>query len=50
MTAVAGSTTWKFSVSGDYYVERADAFAPRWLIGFGASPVVESVFARLFER
>jgi len=32
----------------NYYVDRPDAIAPEWMIGFNVSPVVKNVFAEWF--
>jgi len=47
-TVVIGKTPWKFALEVNYYVERNDAFAPEWMVGFNATPVVENIFARWF--
>lgn len=44
-----GSTTWKFSVEVNYFVEQSDAFGPEWMIGINLSPIVENFLAALFE-
>lgn len=48
-TTKIGSTTWKFSVSVDYYVEGPDAFGPKWMISFSAAPVVENCLEKIFK-
>ena len=40
---------WNFSVDLNYYVERPDAIAPEWMVGFNVAPVVKNVFASMFE-
>ena len=39
---------WKLSVELNYYVERADAFGPEWMIGLNIAPVVKNGLASLF--
>lgn len=45
-TYIINGRPWEFSVDFNYYVERADAIAPEWMVGFNVAPVVENVFAR----
>jgi hypothetical protein len=33
----------------NYFPERANAFGPKWFIGFNVAPVVENVLASLFK-
>ena len=48
-TFIINGRPWDFSIDLNYYVERPDAIAPEWMVGFNISPVVENVFARLFD-
>ena len=48
-TSTIGSSTWKFTIEINYYVEQSDAFGPEWMIGINISPVVENFLAGLFE-
>ena len=40
---------WKLSAEVNYFVDQADAFGPEWLFGINVAPVVENVFAKLFQ-
>jgi hypothetical protein len=48
-TFIINGRPWDFSVDINYYVERPDAIAPEWMVGFNVAPVVENVFAKWFE-
>jgi len=48
-TVIWSGRPWKLSAEINYYVERADAFGPEWMIGFNVAPVVENVLASLFK-
>ena len=48
-TILIGRRPWKLGFEVNYYVERADAFGPQWMIGFNVTPVVENMLARFFE-
>ena len=45
-TYIINGRPWKLSLDLNYYVERPDAIAPEWMVGFNIAPVVENVFAR----
>jgi hypothetical protein len=47
-TVVWNGRPWKLSVEVNYYVEKADAFGPEWLLSFNIAPVVENGLAGLF--
>ena len=47
-TVVLGGRPWKFSVELNYYVERPDAFGPKWMLGFNVAPVVKNGLASWF--
>ena len=49
-TFIINGRPWDFSVEVNYYVERPDAIAPEWMVGFNVAPVVENVFASWFEN
>ncbi len=38
-------TAWKLSLEVNYYVEKADAFGPDWMVGFNVTPVLENYLA-----
>jgi len=40
---------WKLSMEINYYIERADAFAPQWMIGFNLTPVVNNGLVDWFK-
>ena len=48
-TVTINGRPWDFSVDLEYYVERPDAIAPEWMVGFNVAPVVENVFAKWFK-
>jgi hypothetical protein len=48
-TLILGGRPWKFSLDLNYYVERPDAIAPEWMVGFNVAPVVENIFAKWFK-
>jgi len=37
-----GRAPVKLAVEFNYYVERPDAFAPKWMIGMNITPVVQN--------
>lgn len=45
-TFIINGRPWKLSLDLNYYVERPDAIAPEWMVGFNLAPVVENIFAR----
>ncbi len=45
-TFIINGRPWKLSLDLNYYVERPDAIAPEWMVGFNIAPVVENVFAK----
>jgi len=47
-TVVLGGRPWKFSVELNYYVERPDAFGPKWMVGLNVAPVVKNGLAAWF--
>ena len=49
-TFIINGRPWDFSVDLNYYVERPDAIAPEWMVGFNVAPVMENVFAKWFEN
>jgi hypothetical protein len=48
-TFIIGERPWDFSLELNYYVERPDEIAPKWIVSFNIAPVVENVFAKWFE-
>ena len=38
-------TAWKLSLEVNYYVEKADAFGPDWMVGFNITPVLKNYLA-----
>jgi len=49
-TFIINGRPWDFSVDLNYYVERPDAIAPEWMVGFNVAPVVENIFASWFKN
>jgi len=47
-TVVLGDRPWKLSLEVNYYVEKADAFGPEWMVSFSIAPVVKNGLARWF--
>jgi hypothetical protein len=47
-TFIISERPWAFSLEMNYYVERPDAIAPEWMLGFNVAPVVTNVFAGWF--
>jgi hypothetical protein len=45
-TFIINGRPWKISLDLNYFVERPDAIAPEWMVGFNIAPVVKNVFAR----
>jgi len=39
---------WKLSAEVNYYVEKADAFGPEWMISLNIAPVVKNGMAKWF--
>ena len=47
-TVTINGRPWDFSVDLNYYVERPDLIAPKWMVSFNVSPVVKNIFADWF--
>jgi hypothetical protein len=47
-TVTLNGRPWDFSVDINYYVERPDLIAPKWMVSFNVSPVVKNIFADWF--
>lgn len=47
-TIIAKGRPWKLSAELNYYVERADAFGPEWMLSFNIAPVVKNGMASWF--
>lgn len=45
-TVILGKMPVKLAFEANYYVERPDAFGPKWMFGFNITPVVPNVFAK----
>ncbi|QFU77400.1 hypothetical protein EY643_17965 [Halioglobus maricola] len=48
-TVVWNGRPWKLSVEANYFIDQADAFGPDWMFGINIAPVVENVFASMFQ-
>lgn len=46
-TIMIGSRPWKLGGEINYYIERDDDFAPKWMFGLSITPVVRNVLADL---
>lgn len=44
-TVVLGKTPWRFGLEVNYYTERSDAFAPKWMLALNITPVVKNFIA-----
>ena len=47
-TVVMKGRPWKLSAELNYYVEKADAFGPEWMLSFNVAPVVKNGMASWF--
>ena len=47
-TVTINGRPWYFSVDLNYYVERPDLIAPKWMVSFNVSPVIKNIFADWF--
>lgn len=47
-TVQIGKRIRKLSVELNYYIERPDVFAPKWMIGVNVAPVVKNMIAEWF--
>jgi hypothetical protein len=45
-TTRIGSTTWKFQLQAQYFVEQPDAFGSDWLYKLTVTPVIRNPFLR----
>jgi len=48
-TVLLSGKPWQFELEVNYYVEQADAFGPKWMIGFNATPLVNNFIASLIQ-
>jgi hypothetical protein len=48
-TVIWKGRPWKLGAEINYYVDQPDAFGPQWMFGINIAPVVENVFARMFQ-
>ena len=48
-TVTMNGRPWDFSVDINYYVDRPDLIAPKWMVSFNVSPVVKNIFADWFK-
>lgn len=48
-TVIWKGRPWKLGAEINYFVDQPDAFGPRWMFGINIAPVVENVFARMFQ-
>jgi len=48
-TVKMGDTPVKFELQVNYYVERPDAFAPKWMLSFNVTPVVHNFLVDLLK-
>ena len=48
-TVIWKGRPWKLGAEINYFIDQPDAFGPRWMFGINIAPVVENVFARMFQ-
>jgi hypothetical protein len=48
-TVIWRGRPWKLGAEINYFVDQPDAFGPEWMFGINIAPVVENVFAGLFN-
>jgi hypothetical protein len=49
-TVIWKGRPWKLGAEINYFVDQPDAFGPQWMFGINIAPVVENVFARMFQK
>jgi hypothetical protein len=47
-TVILNGRSWKLQGEVNYYVEKADAFGPQWMLSFNITPGVKNVLAEWF--
>ena len=47
-TVVLSGRPWKLSLEVNYFVEKAEAFGPKWMVGLNVAPVVNNGLAGWF--
>lgn len=48
-TVIWNGRPWKLGAEINYFVDQPDAFGPEWMFGINIAPVVENVFASMFQ-
>ena len=48
-TTIIGGRPWKFGAELNYFIKQPDQFGPEWLVTFNIAPVVENIFATMFD-
>ena len=48
-TVILNGRPFKLGIEFNYYVEQPGSFGPKLMVGINVGPVVENVFARLFQ-
>jgi len=48
-TVIWNGRPWKLGAEINYFVDQPGAFGPQWMFGINIAPVVENVFARMFQ-
>jgi hypothetical protein len=48
-SVIMGGRPWKLAVEINYYVEKADAIGPEWMIGLNVTPVVKNSLVGLLD-
>jgi hypothetical protein len=48
-TVIWNGRPWKLGAEINYFVDQPDVFGPQWMFGINIAPVVENVFARMFQ-
>ena len=49
-TVIWKGRPWKLGAEINYFVDQPDAFGPEWMFGINIAPVVENVFAKMFQN
>ena len=48
-TVIWNETAWKLSAEINYYVDKPDAFGPKWMVSLNFAPVVDNFLAKMFQ-
>jgi hypothetical protein len=48
-TVIWKGRPWKLGAEINYFIDQPDALGPQWMFGINIAPVVENLFARIFQ-